>query len=362
MQERLQLNVSLLRRRVPNLSAAARSIGLRPATVSDLCTGKIPIGRAEVRTLVGLSALAGCSLDDLVLRGVASGLLETGIKPVDLLAPLVRGGVAGLIARPGVGQLVLLAELCRTLKLQRGFATVLWLPDEDTPLPEELLAEPEASVRELDELYTLVAQLGAEQDVFVVAERRRAVSGELLELRARLQESGTRPVTFALYDAYGEAGDSETAPFGPLDTLWQLDLDLAARTLYPAINPLASTSTLLEAAQVEAVHLDLAQRARRLLRRYREWRAVVAVRGLDHLPDQEQMTYRRGERLEAYLTQPFFVAEPFTERPGVWLPLHETLADVRRILDGGADEMDPKRLGYIGRLSDVHAWSSGGGQ
>src|SRR5919199_1260580 len=355
MQERLQLNVSLLRRRVPNLSAAARSIGLRPATVSDLCTGKIPIGRAEVRTLVGLSALAGCSLDDLVLRGAASGLLETGIKAVDLLAPLVRGGVAGLIARPGVGQLVLLAELCRTLKLQRGFATVLWLPDEDTPLPEELLAEPEASVRELDELYTLLAQLGAEQDVFVVAERRRAVSGELLELRARLQESGTRPVTFALYDAYGEAGDSETAPFGPLDTLWQLDLDLAARTLYPAINPLASTSTLLEAAQVEAVHLGLAQRARRLLRRYREWRGGVAGGGGGHLPERGEEEYRRGERLESFLTQPFFVAEPFTRRPGVWLPVRETLADVRRILDGGADDVDPKRLAYSGRLSDLPA-------
>jgi F-type H+/Na+-transporting ATPase subunit beta len=116
-----------------------------------------------------------------------------------------------------------------------------------------------------------------------------------------------------------------------------------------------STSTLLEAAQVEAVHLGLAQRARRLLRRYREWRAVVAVRGLNHLPHDEQMTYRRGERLEAFLTQPFFVAEPFTTRPGVWLPLHETLADVRRILDGGIDEVDPQRLAYIGRLSDLPA-------
>src|SRR5919201_1834843 len=151
MDDRLQLNVSLLRRRVPHLSAAARSIGLRPATVSDLCTGKIPIGRAEVRTLVGLSALAGCSLDDLVLRGAAMGLLETGIKPVDLLAPLVRGGVAGLIARPGVGQLVLLAELCRTLRLRRGFATVLWLPDQETPLADELLSSPAARVSELHE-------------------------------------------------------------------------------------------------------------------------------------------------------------------------------------------------------------------
>src|SRR4030088_700521 len=136
MADALELNVPLLKRRIPNLSAAARSIGLRPATVSDLCTGKIPVGRAEVKTLVGLAALAGCSVDELILRTGRSGMLETGIKPVDLLAPLVRGGVAGLIARPGVGQLVLLAELLRTLRIQRGFATVLWLPDDATPVPE----------------------------------------------------------------------------------------------------------------------------------------------------------------------------------------------------------------------------------
>jgi F-type H+-transporting ATPase subunit beta len=300
--------------------------------------------------LVGLAALAGCSLDELVLRSGRTGMLETGIKAVDLLAPLVRGGVAGLIARPGVGQLVLLAELLRTLRIQRGFATVLWLPDEATPLPEEVMPEAGATVTDLDQLYTLIAELRAEQDVFVVAERRRAISGDLLQLRARLEEAGARPVTFALYDAYGEAPDSEGAPFGPLDTVWHLDLDLAARSLYPAMDPIASTSALLESAQVEAVHLGLAQRARRLLRRYREWRAVVALRGVDHLPGDEQTTYRRGERLEAFLTQPFFVAEPFTSRPGAWLSLRETLRDVQRILDGAADDFGVQQLSYVGRL------------
>jgi F-type H+-transporting ATPase subunit beta len=359
MADALELNVPLLKRRIQNLSAAARSIGLRPATVSDLCTGKIPVGRAEVRTLVGLAALAGCSLDELILRTGRTGMLETGIKSVDLLAPLVRGGVAGLIARPGVGQLVLLAELLRTLRVQRGFATVLWLPDESesesksekTALTEELLVEASSNITDRDAVHTRIAELRADQDVFVVAERRRALSGDLLQLRTRLDEAGARPVTFALYDASGEAPDSEGAPFGPLDTLWHLDLDLAARHLYPAVDPIASTSTLLESGQVEATHLGLAQRARRLLRRYREWRAVVALRGLNHLPPDEQITYRRGERLEAFLTQPFFVAEPFTKRPGAWLPLHETLTDVRSVFDGAADDVEPQQLTYVGRLT-----------
>jgi F-type H+-transporting ATPase subunit beta len=90
-----------------------------------------------------------------------------------------------------------------------------------------------------------------------------------------------------------------------------------------------------------------------LLRRYREWRAVVALRGLDHLPADEQTTYRRGERLEAFLTQPFFVAEPFTKKPGAWLPLHETLTDVRSILDGAADAVEVQQLASIGRLHSV---------
>jgi F-type H+-transporting ATPase subunit beta len=216
----LQLNVPLLRRRVPNLSAAARSVGIRAATVSDLCTGKIPIGCAEVKTLVGLAALAGCSVDELILRSGRTGMLETGIKPIDLLAPLVRGGVAGLIARAGVGQLVLVAELLRTLRVQRGFATLLWLPDQETPLPDAVVPEAGASLTDPHALYTRIAELRAEQDVFVVAERRRAMTGELLHLRSRLEsEAGARPVTFALYDAYGDpprAGPSRASPAATL--------------------------------------------------------------------------------------------------------------------------------------------------
>ena len=350
MTDELLLNVPLLRRRVPNLTAAARSAGLRPATVSDLCTGKIPVARAEIRTLAALADLAGCSLDELVLRAGRGGMIETGIKALDLLAPLVRGGVAGLVARQGVGQLVLLAELLRTLRTQRGFATVLWLPDQVTPLLDEVLADPGATATSPDELRAVVAELGAEQDVFVVADRGRVLSGELQQVREQLHEAGTRPVTFALYDPSGETPDEEGAPYGALDTAWHLDLDLAARELYPAIDPVASTSTLLEGAQLEAAHLGLAQRARRLLRRYREWRGLVAIRGVEQLPAEEQTTYRRGERLEAFMTQPFFVAEPFTKRPGAWVPLRETLSSVRRILEGAADDMEVTALKYFGAL------------
>src|SRR4026207_993251 len=120
MHDDLMLNVALLRKRLPNLTVAARSVGLRAATVSDLCTGKIPVGRAEVRTLVGLSLLACCSLDELILRGGVAGMIETGIKVIDLFGPLVRGGTSGFIARPGMGQVVGMAGVLRRPRGPRG--------------------------------------------------------------------------------------------------------------------------------------------------------------------------------------------------------------------------------------------------
>ncbi len=350
MADDLFLNVPLLRRRVPNLTVAARAVGLRPATVSDLCTGKIPVGRAEVRTLAALAALAGCALDELVLRGGTGGLIETGIKVLDLFAPLVRGGTAGFVARQNVGQMVLVIELLRRLRVQHGYFTAVWLPPEPLPAPDELLAEASATAATADELQALIADVRDERDVIIAADRQTVLSGELFSLRERLQEPGSRPVTLALFDSRGETPDVEGAPYGPLETVWRFDVDLAVRQLYPAVDPLGSTCVLVEGAQLEATHLSVAARARALLRRYRELRAVVTVHGLERFSPADQAKAHRGERLEAFLTQPFFVVEGFSGRPGVWVSLPETLDGVRRILDGAADQMEADQLRYGGPL------------
>lgn len=348
MFDHVQLNVPLLRRRVPNLTVAAQSVGLRPATVSNLCTGKIPLARAEVRTLVALASLAGCTLDELVLRGVGAGMIETGLKVLDCFAPLVRGGTVGFVARSGMGQMVVLQELLRRLR-QRGFATAVLLPVKENPYLNEVAAEAEITGTTLDEVQRWVEAQRAERDVLVVADRAAVLTGELLTLRERLQEAGARPVTWALVDGAGEAPDLE-APYGPLDTLWRFDADLAARHLWPAIDPVVSTSTLLEGAQLEATHLTLQQRARKLLRRYRELGLLARVGGLATVPASEALTFHRGERLEAFLTQPHYVAEPFTHKPGEWVPLQETLDGVRQILDGALDNVPVEQLQAIGRL------------
>ncbi|MPZ49449.1 MAG: hypothetical protein GEU75_09165 [Dehalococcoidia bacterium] len=355
MNEELVLNVPLLRRRVPNLTVAARSVGLRSATVSDLCTGKIPVGRAEVRTLSALASLAGCSIDELILRGGLAGFLETGIKALDLLAPMVRGGTVGCVARSGVGQLVLLAEIMNRLREQRDFATILWLPSDGASVSLRLFAKggdltsaAEVTCETREEVAAAVVELGSRRDVLLVAHQETVLSGDLFQLREAVDGPGNRPLTVALFG--GESALDEEAPFGPLDTLWRFDLDLFARGLFPAIDPIASTSVLTEGAQLEASHLTLATRARSLLRRYRDLRVILKVRQADKLSASDQNALRRGERLEAFMSQPLYVAEEMTSRPGASASLAETLDGVRRILDGAADQIAPEELKYIGPL------------
>ncbi|WAH38343.1 P-loop NTPase family protein [Alicyclobacillus dauci] len=348
MFEDIQLNVPLLRRRVPNLTTAARRVGLRAATVSNLCTGKIPVARAEVRTLVALAALAGCRLDELIIRGGGVGMIETGIKVVDVFAPIVRGGTIGFVARPGMGQLVLLAELFRRLQ-QRQFATVFWMPGEEAIGISDVVAEVEVVCHSLDEVQDEVSNLRTDKDVLLGVDRSMVLSGELATLKERIQEAGARPVTVVLVDTLGHGADEES-PYGPLDTLLRFDADLAARGFYPAVDPVISTSTLLEGAQLEAAHLNIQQRARKMLRRYRELRALVNIRGVEKVPASDMETYRRGERLEAFFTQPFFVAEAFTGKPGEHVVLTDTLECIRRIMDGEADDLDVSEVQYVGRI------------
>lgn len=350
--DNLRLNVSLLRRRVPNLTSAAKSIGLRPATVSNLCTGKIPVGRSEVRTIVALASLAQCSLDELILREESDEMIETKIKILDLFAPIVKGGTIGLVARPGMGQVVILSELFYRLK-REDFSIVLLKPEADHPELNEIKNDVHAFVSvivsTIQEAYEKITSFGKGKDVIFAADRSHILTGEIYELQEQLAASNIQSVTTFLLDLKGASVDEEL-PYGPLETLWQFDADLTARHKFPAVNPIYSTSSILEGAHLDQNHLSIQQRAQKLLRRYRELRSLVNVKGLNGIPSSELQTYKRGERLEAYLTQPFYVAEVFTGKKGESVNLHDTLNDVRKILDGGADFREVESLNYIGSL------------
>jgi F-type H+/Na+-transporting ATPase subunit beta len=346
--DNLRLNVSLLRRRVPNITSAAKSIGLRPATVSNLCTGKIPIERAEVRTLVALASLAKCSLDELILRGETVEMIETKIKTLDLFAPIARGGTVGFVARPGMGQLVVLGELFHRLK-KEGYSIILLQPEANHPELNDIITEVDIVVTSIEKAFEQTINLGKNNDVILTADRSHVLTGEIYKLQEQLHDANIQTVTTFLLDLKGEVVD-EDLPYGPLETIWHFDADLTARHRFPAVNPIYSTSSVLEGAHLDQNHLFIQQRAQKLLRRYRELRSLVNVKGLNGIPSSELESYNRGERLEAYLTQPFYVAEAFTGIKGKSVDLNDTLLDVRRILDGAADSEELKSLDYIGKL------------
>lgn len=341
--EDIRLNVSLLRKRVPNLTTAAKEAGIRPATVSNLCTGKIDVGKAEVKTLVGLAKLANCTLDELIIRGEKMKMIETKIKTLDFFAPVVKNGTTGIVARPGMGQLVIIAELLHRFK-EKGLKTIFLVPSES---PAEL----EGTVELADHLTVSVTQTVellkkyGEQSV-LMTDKSHVDSGELFEIQ---EQVGQESVTTLLVDLSGEVVDDDF-PFGPLETVWQLDADLAARHQYPALSPLQSASSLLEEADLNERHFQLRQRAQKTLRRYRELRSLVNVHGMEKIPAAEREIYRKGERLEAYFTQPLFVAEEFTGQKGQSVSLEQTLSDVESILNGQADHREIDELQFIGAL------------
>lgn len=354
--EGLRLNVPLLRQRVPNLTARARRIGLRAATVSDLCRGKISVGRAEIRTLVALADLAGCTLDDLLLKPDRVELIASGIKALDLFAPLVRGGITGFVARKNVGQLALLQELFHRFRAHGAF-TVCWLgaPPE---CPDASVWPSLSRVRDLAAVLAesaaharrLLEQHAVHGPVLFACDRRVAVTGELSALLEGLSKDGYPPTTVILLDLSGSAG-AEDAPYGPLDTLVKFDPDLAARQLYPAIDPLASTSIWVEASRAESPHLSTRRQAQHLLRRYRELRPLASTWGKDRLGQDDRVAFERGARLEAFFSQSFATTEAWSEHATVAVPVEPMLEDVRRILDGAVDAWPIEQLLYRGALN-----------
>ncbi|XXM74384.1 hypothetical protein ACQ0QQ_11155 [Lysinibacillus sphaericus] len=349
MQDQLSLNVSLLRRRVPNLTTAAKAVGLRPATVSNLCTGKISVGRAEVRTLVTLANLASCSLDELIIQGGKLSMIETGIKSVDLFAPIVKGGINGFVARAQVGQLVVLAEITQNLK-EKGFETILLAPDKEFTGLSDLEGFIDTKVHSIEDAFAEVSLRDDKSKVVLQVDRSFVVSGELYELRERFEAEGYPDITTILFDPSGTAVDEED-PYGPLDTMCYFDIDLASRGIYPAIHPVQSTSLLVEEESLEDRHSTVNRKAKKLLRRYKEIRVLLNSLGKEKLPEADLELYTIGERLEAYLSQPFYVAEEFTKVKGERVTVQDSIKDIEKILSGEYNHVKPAELKFKGKVS-----------
>jgi F-type H+-transporting ATPase subunit beta len=328
--------------------------------------------------------------------------LETGIKVIDLLAPVARAGTAGVIGGAGVGKTILLQELMRTMSHKHGgvvvFAGVgertregndLWLEMRASgalgnsiivlgqmsdppgtrfraPLTALTMAEFFRDVEKKEVIFlvdSISRYLQAGCEVSGLMGRLPSEMGyqptlayDLAVLEARVAASAWMGMTSvqAIYVPADDLTDPAVAQsFVHLDASIILSRARAAHGLYPAVDPVVSNSRLLDRAHLGKRHYEVAMRVKQTIARYRELEDIVFMLGMAELRPEDQQAVRRARRLERFLTQPLFVTETFTGQPGRHVPLEDTLAGCEAILRGEFDAADERLLYMIGAAGEV---------
>jgi len=338
-------------------------------------------------------------------------IFETGIKVVDLLAPYRRGGKIGLFGGAGVGKTVLIMELINNIAKAHGGVSVFGGVGERTREGNDLYEEmkesgvinatnfPESKVAlvygQMNEppgarmRVGLTALTMAEyfrdvnkQDVLLFIDnifRFTQAGSEVSALLGRmpsavgyqptlatemgaLQEritSTTQGSITSIQAVYVPADDlTDPAPattFAHLDATTVLSRNLAAKGIYPAVDPLDSTSTMLQIGIVSDEHYELAETVKETLQRYKELQDIIAILGIDELSEEDRMVVARARKVERFLSQPFFVAEIFTGSPGKYVSLEDTIKGFSMVLNGELDDLPEQAFYLVGNLDQVIA-------
>jgi F-type H+-transporting ATPase subunit beta len=331
-------------------------------------------------------------------------MFETGIKVIDLLTPYLAGGKIGLFGGAGVGKTVLITEMINRVASQHGgvsvFAGVGERTREGTDLRLEMMEsgvfEKAALVfGQMDEppgvrlRVALSALTMAEyfrdvqnQDVLLFVDNifrfvqagsevstllgrmpsavgyQPTLADEMGQLQERITSTRGRSIT-SLQAVYVPADDyTDPAPFTTfthLDATTELSRQVAALGIYPAVDPLASTSTILTPEVVGDHHYNVARRVQETLQRYKELQDIIAILGLDELSDEDRLTVNRARKIQRFLSQPFFVAEVFTGLKGEYVPVAETVESFDALLRGELDEVPEQAFLNVGGVEQVHA-------
>ncbi|MSQ61935.1 MAG: F0F1 ATP synthase subunit beta [Dehalococcoidia bacterium] len=329
-------------------------------------------------------------------------VLETGIKVVDLIAPLARGGKVGLFGGAGVGKTVLIQELIRNIAQEHGgysvFAGVgersregndLWHEMQEsgviakTVLVFGQMNEPpgvrlrialtgltmaeyfrDEEGRDvllfIDNIYryTLagmeVSALLGRMPSAVGYQPTLATEMGILEERITSTRKGSITSFQAIYvpaDDYTDPGVATT--FGHLDSTVALDRALTEQGLYPAMDPLQSSSRVLDPRIVGQEHYDVARNVSQVLQRYKDLQDIIAILGVEELSEEDKQVVGRARRIQRFLTQPFFVAEVFTGNPGKYVPVRETVRGFKEILDGKHDALPEQAFYMVGTIEEA---------
>ena len=377
--------------------------------------GRATLGR--IFNVLGEAVDEGEKLDEDVLResihkdapsfeqqGTDSEILETGIKVVDLLAPYLKGGKIGLFGGAGVGKTVLIQELINNIAKGHGGLSVFAGVGERTREGRDLYNEmtesgvidktalvygqmnepPGARLRVgltaltmaeyfrdkegqnvllfIDNIFRFT-QAGSE--VSALLGRMPSAVGyqpnlatEMGALQERITSTSTGSIT-SVQAVYVPADDlTDPAPattFAHLDATTVLSRQIASLGIYPAVDPLDSTSRILEPEIVGNEHYKIARETQKVLQRYKELQDIIAILGMDELDENDKLTVNRARKIQRFFSQPFSVAEQFTGMKGKYVPLRETIRGFKEILDGLHDDLPEQAFLYVGTIDDAVA-------
>jgi F-type H+-transporting ATPase subunit beta len=335
-------------------------------------------------------------------QATAQEILMTGIKVIDLLAPYVKGGKIGLFGGAGVGKTVLIQELIRNIATEHGGYSVFAGVGERTREGNDLYREmtesgvvaktslvfgqmnepPGARARValtgltqaeyfrdvegqdvllfVDNIFRFT-QAGAEVSALLgripsAVGYQPTLGTEMGALQERITSTKKGSIT-SVQAVYVPADDyTDPAPattFTHLDATTNLDRDIAALGIYPAVHPLSSTSRVLSADVVGEEHYRTARDVQALLQRYRELQDIIAILGMDELSEDDKMVVTRARKAQRFLSQPFFVAEQFTGMKGKYVDVKDTVRGFREILDGVHDSLPEQAFYMVGTIEDV---------
>jgi F-type H+/Na+-transporting ATPase subunit beta len=331
-------------------------------------------------------------------------MFETGIKVVDLLAPYAKGGKVGLFGGAGVGKTVLIQELINNIAQEHGglsaFCGVgersregndLWLEMKESGVIDKTMLvfgqmnePPGARMRValsgltmaeyfreqggqdvllfIDNIFRFV-QAGSEVSALLgrmpsQVGYQPTLESEMGQLQERITSTRQGSVT-SVQAIYVPADDlTDPAPasvFAHLNATTVLSRAISEKGIYPAVDPLDSTSTILKPEILGEEHYDVANRVKSVLQRYKELQDIIAILGIDELSDEDKQLVQRARKIERFLSQPFHVAEQFTGTPGAYVPIKDTVEGFRQILDGEHDDIPEGLFLLKGTIDDVVA-------
>ena len=337
-------------------------------------------------------------------QDVTEQMLVTGIKVIDLLAPYKKGGKIGLFGGAGVGKTVIIQELIRNIATEHGgysvFAGVGERTREGTQLYREMkesgvidktamifgqMNEPPGARARVALTALTVAEYfrdAMNQDVLFFVDNifrftqagsevsallgripsavgyQPTLGTDMGALQERITSTKTGSIT-SIQAIYVPADDytdpAPAATFAHLDATTELSRPIAELGIYPAVDPLTSSSTILSPESVGQEHYEVARGVQEILQRYKELQDIIAILGMDELSEEDRLTVDRARKVQRFLSQPFHVAEQFTGMPGIYVELEDTIRSFKEVLDGKYDEIPEQAFYMVGHVDDVLA-------